>query len=1087
MHSYTKQKAGTKMLSSKIKMNEKMTPFYQKALKCYEAGLFREAESILKSHVDSNPRDDKALNLLGLVAYKLREYDSAIDLFESAVQLNEQNHSYYHNLGIAFKECKKYKEAIKCLQRTIELNPNNYLAACHLGQSFHKLKEIPSAKEWYNYALNRNPNCIEAYNGIALAFRDQGMVEKAIEVFQEAIKRNLYDALFHSNFLLCLNYLEESDPDIIFKHHRDWELRYASKGKWNNQVYLNDCIPTRRLRVGYVSADFRVHPVAFFMNPILLAHNRRNYEVFCYADVAVPDEMTLAMMPNVEHWKTIHSMSDHQVMDLIRKDRIDILVDLGGHTGNNRMKLFSSKPAPIQVSYLGYPNTTGLIVMDYRITDAVADPPGISDQYYTEKLIRLPGGFLCYQPAKGCPEPAAPPCIENGFVTFGSFNNMIKINSQVIRVWSNLLHRVPGSRLILKSSLDMDEDTRQQLLSKFIENGVSSFRIEIMPYLPFHDHMKQYQKVDIALDTFPYNGTTTTCEALWMGVPVVSLAGKTHVSRVGASILSHLNLDEWIVTSTDDYVKTTAGLANDIENLKSLRRILRKKFQISSLMDKEIFAFTLETAYRRMWFDRCANLISQDHECSDIMTCRLEGGMAVCIPNDINCMTSYVLKERGSRYEREIEFTRNILESGMNMVDIGAGYGIYSLVAATSIGKYGKVWSFEPSRLFSAYLACSVRRNQMSNVSILQSGVSDSDASAYLSINGHSEIDRIIDFEQSDIKEAITMTSLDNWMQSNDEHIDFLRMDGLYLEDKIFKGGLSFFKRFSPLILYKIKHGVAFHLEMMISFQNLGYQSYRLVPGLKIMVPVSPGEKLDACQLYLFCCKADRSEKLRMQGHLINEIKGNPSFTEGSLSLWIDYLNEFSYLLRLLPSWESYCNNHVSDSGWQAHQRALSGYAISQLSRYSMHDRYKALNNSYELMKELLKTQPTVSRILTTIRIANDLGYQEDAVTWLNHLYHFFKVGHEFSVNEPFLAISERMAAIDPGNDVGQWLIYGVLETREHCQAYSSYFTGKKSLPELEMMLTSPYCSEEMKRRHQLIIDRFGTGPEDRERMTDGC
>ena len=302
-------------------------------------------------------------------------------------------------------------------------------------------------------------------------------------------------------------------------------------------------------------------------------------------------------------------MSDDLVFQCIQEDQIDILVDLAGHSGKNRMKLFARKPAPIQVSYLGYPNTTGLAAMDYRITDAIADPPGITDRYYTEKLIRLHEGFLCYHPSDGSPEILDPPCLENGYITFGSFNNRAKINSKMVALWSDLLLQVPDSRLILKSSLEMDRDARQELLSLFVKKGIAASRIEILSYLPFCEHLKQYQRVDIALDTFPYNGTTTSCEALWMGVPVLTLVGNTHASRVGASILSHLELTEWIVSSIDDYAKTTAMLANDIDNLKHLRRTLREKFQNSSLMDRKSFVLKLEAAFRRMWTNWCASAI----------------------------------------------------------------------------------------------------------------------------------------------------------------------------------------------------------------------------------------------------------------------------------------------------------------------------------------------------------------------------------------------------------------------------------------------------------------------------------------------
>jgi len=481
-----------------------------------------------------------------------------------------------------------------------------------------------------------------------------------------------------------------------------------------------------------------------------------------------------------------------------------------------------------------------------------------------------------------------------------------------------------------------------------------------------------------------------------------------------------------------------------------------------------------------MWFDRCANLINDNAEHSDdIMEGRIEGDITVCVPNDINCMTSYILKENNGWFEREIAFIQTVLKPGMNALDIGAGYGVYALAAAKSIGPHGNVWAFEPSRLSAAYLARSIRRNKMNNVHIIQAGVSDSDSSAFLSTSTRSELDRIIDFEPSDIKEAIPITYLDRWMESTNSRIDFIRLDPLSQEDNILKGGRCFFEHFSPLILYKIKHGVAFHLEMIRSFLDIGYQSYRLIPGLKILAPVSIGEKLDAFQLNLFCCKVDRAETLRMQGVLICGKENDSSLIDVPAQLWIDFFQNFPYVVKFLPLWQMFCVNHAADPDWQTHQQALSAYAMFQLPMYNTSDRYGALVTGYRLMAGLLKSRPTVSRILTTVRIANDLGYQEDALTWLNHLNQFFEAGHEFSLNEPFLAVSNRMEGLDPGNDIGQWLIYGVLETRELCQAFSSYFTGKNSLKEHEITRTSPFYSDEMERKRQIIRMRYQMQEED--------
>ena len=1074
MYYQKKQRSGHREHSTSHKSQEHRSLSLQKALKRYNAGMFQEAETLIESYLKRYPKDGEALNLAGLIAYQYRHYDSAIQLLQSAIQLNDRDPRYHNNLGVARKDSGDLKGAIRCFHKAIELNPDYSDASFNLGCTYQALRELSSAIDWFNNTLVRNPAHHQSYNNKACTYKDQGRIKDAIAVYQEIIQRKLNNAVYDSNLLFTLNYLEDIDPEAVFRHHLEWAARYAPEEDHISRNYPNDAIPNRRLRVGYVSADFCAHSVAYFMFPVILGHDRKQIEVYCYADVAKPDEVTQALKTNAEHWKNIYGMSDDLVFQCIQQDHIDILVDLAGHSANNRMKLFARKPAPIQVSYLGYPNTTGLAAMDYRITDAIADPPGITDRYYTEKLIRLHEGFLCYHPSDGSPDVLDPPCLENGYITFGSFNNRAKINSKTIVLWSDLLSKVPDSRLILKSSLEMDRDARQQLLSLFVQKGIAASRIEILPYLSFREHLKQYQRVDIALDTFPYNGTTTSCEALWMGVPVLALAGDSHASRVGASILSHLGLTEWIVASIDDYAKISAMLASDIENLKYLRRTLREKFQNSPLMDRKSFVLKLETAYRRMWTNRCASAIAEGGDCSNVMDARIKGDIAVCVPDDINCLTSYVLQERQDWFEQEIAFVRTFLKPGMNVVDIGANYGTYTLTAAKSVGPAGKVWAFEPSRLTAAYLTRSIRLNALDNITLIQAGVSDADRRAILSMNANSELNAVVESEAAGQTESIALMSLDGWMKTAGGRVDFLKMDVEGQEENVICGGKHFFASCSPLILYKIKYGNAFHPELALSFTNIGYRSYRLIPGLNILAPFSMEEKPDAYQLNLFCCKDDCAERLRQQGLLVVPKTADSLFYDFPAPLWIDYLQEFPYVSLLKHLWQAYCREHAGASGWQIHQQALSAYAVSRLPGYSTSDRYEALSKGYGLMTGLLQSQPTVSRLLTAIRMAMDMGCREYAVNMLNLLCGYFESGQEFSVNEPFLSVSGRMEELDPGNDFGQWLIYGVLEVREICQSFSSYFTGMNSLPDLELMRTSPFYSDEMERRRQLIRKRFG-------------
>jgi predicted O-linked N-acetylglucosamine transferase (SPINDLY family) len=323
----------------------------------------------------------------------------------------------------------------------------------------------------------------------------------------------------------------------------------------------------------------------------------------------MPDGRTQRLQAESDHWYSIAGKPDLEVAERIRKDQIDILVDLEGHTGENRLLVFAHKPAPVQVTWLGYPNTTGMRTIDYRLTDAVADPPGEADKFHSEKLFRLEHGFLCYLPDAAAPEAGPPPCLESGQLTFGSFNNLAKVTSEVVRVWAEILHRQPLSRLVLKSKPLADQACRERYLGLFAEQGIPADRLELLGWLPApQNHLELYHRIDIGLDSFPYNGTTTTCEALWMGVPVVTLCGDRHAARVGASIMRQVGLEELVAHSEDEYIALAVALAQDRQRLLALRGSQRRKMRESRLLDKKLFAETLEDAYRRMWEEWCAEV-----------------------------------------------------------------------------------------------------------------------------------------------------------------------------------------------------------------------------------------------------------------------------------------------------------------------------------------------------------------------------------------------------------------------------------------------------------------------------------------------
>ena len=497
-------------------------------------------------------------------------------------------------------------EAAEMLRRVLFANPNHLAARVELGNTLYSQALMNDAIEQYQAALYLNPHLAVVYNNLGIVFQEQGLTDEAIAQYQRALELDPAYAMAHSNLLRCLNFHPDLDNTHLFEAHKSFETLQGSLRGPVTHAFPNSRDPDRQLRIGYLSPDLGNHSVAYFVTAVFPNHDRSRFKVFCYSDRGKDDESSERIKKGVDVWRKTAGMEDDTLYSLIRGDAIDILVDLAGHTGGNRLPLFARRAAPVQVTWLGYPNTTGLSSMDYRIVDDISDPFGEADKYHSETLVRLPNGFLCFDPPENAPEVSSLPMLRNGFVTFGSFNALAKITDQAIELWSRILVRVPGSRILFKNKCLFDEATRSRLYGRFAAQGISSERIMMIPFtMTTAEHLACYGHLDISLDTFPYNGTTTTCESLWMGVPVVGLMGDRHASRVTASILTLLGLDSLVGKDLDEYVEIAVHLSGRPELLEVLHKGLRGRMGRSGLCDGIKFTAGLENSYVSFWESFC--------------------------------------------------------------------------------------------------------------------------------------------------------------------------------------------------------------------------------------------------------------------------------------------------------------------------------------------------------------------------------------------------------------------------------------------------------------------------------------------------
>lgn len=562
-----KKCCGKNIANKPVQKKTDNTAAANKALQLCQSGHFNKAFNLCQSILEVEPANIIAVQLLCRMLADKGQQDHAISVVKKAIALKPKQAEFYFVLGNARKFQNQIDESIVQFNKSIELNPN----------------------------------MVETYVNRASAFGLQGRIDEAIADYQMVLSINPDFEIANINILFMLNLSTKfSDADVVSEHHRVGKL-IESHYAVEPSAPISDDRKKSRLRVGYVSSDFFTHSVVYFIAPVLENHNHRDFEIFAYYTNTIVDAATQKLKAECDNWRNVAALNDQQFDELIRNDKIDILVDLSGYTANTRIQVFARKPAPIQVAWIGYPNTTGLARMDYRITDMVADPPGMDD-LYTEQLYRMPENFSVYQPPDICPEVSELPCLKNDVITFGSFNNFSKTNSTVIALWSKLLIEIPDARLLLKNQALGDKTMQDRVYDAFLKHGINPDRLILFGMdVDKTIHFQRYGQVDIGLDPFPYNGTTTTCEALWMGVPVVTLAGDSHRARVGASLLTTINHPEWIAETTDEYIAIAKELASNHEALSGLRMNLRKEMAESPLTDAKAFTLNLEKAYKDIW------------------------------------------------------------------------------------------------------------------------------------------------------------------------------------------------------------------------------------------------------------------------------------------------------------------------------------------------------------------------------------------------------------------------------------------------------------------------------------------------------
>lgn len=568
-----------------------------------QVGRWDDAESALERYLIMEPGNAMAWNELAKVHFARHDYARAIRFLEKALQIDPTCYECLVVMADVFLTQGNMEEAYAWYRKATELHPQRSEGFLGRGNAAQHLERFVEAIHAYETAIQLDPGAVHARNNLGILYAHAGQLKEGVRMTKETLDLLPDIPAFQSNWLFTLGYQPEVSAEQLADAHRNFGKTFENPAIW--PAYLRDTEPERRLRIGYVSPDFRNHVCRFFIEPLLAHHDKNRVEVFLYGEVPHPDEATRRMQNDADHWYSTVGKSDQEVIEQVQSDRIDILVDLGGHTAASRLLFFAKKPAPIQVTWpMGTANTSGLTAIDYILLDRHMAPEG-KEHLFSEKVFRLAGPHLAYRPPDYAPPVADLPAKRNGFITFGCFSRPIRLNDRVIALWARVLHAVSGSRLLLNARAFAETPVQAQMVERFSRHDIPSDRLVFHVTKDSIATLSAYDLIDLTLDPFPQNAGTTNYEALWMGVPVITLRSRPPLGCLTTSLLNHVGRPEWVAQNQDDYVRIAQGLAQDVPALSHTRQTLRAQFAASRILDEARFARDMESHYREMWRRWC--------------------------------------------------------------------------------------------------------------------------------------------------------------------------------------------------------------------------------------------------------------------------------------------------------------------------------------------------------------------------------------------------------------------------------------------------------------------------------------------------
>ncbi|MBO6793907.1 MAG: TDP-N-acetylfucosamine:lipid II N-acetylfucosaminyltransferase [Balneolaceae bacterium] len=1038
-------------------------------------------DEAMKAYTKANNIDPKNAGIayrIGSIYFDQGDFKKARELYEISAKMEPDFIEAHLGQALIDLKLQKYTDAEAKIKKTLEIAPNNRLCRIQLAVVYKEWGHYSEAIRLNEQLLRENPKDGRLRVNYALCLLEVGRFNEAEHNYMRALKDSpdAHESL--SNYLMGIHYNPERTKEEIFDAHALWDQHFAPKTRNERPVPAN-LDPYKKLRVGFISGGFRKHPVGWMITRALENLPSELFEIYGYNTHSVHDEFTMRIRNCCEKWTTVIGYNDEVVAKIIRDDEVDILVELSGHSAFNRLKTVALEPVPITIKWVGgLFNTTGLESMDYLLTDHYESPKG-EEAFYTEKLVRMPDDYVCYEPPAYDIKVAELPALFNGFVTFGCFNNPSKLNDQLIEQWSQILHSVEGSKLFLKSKQYDTPDFVKQVVDEFEKNGIEKSRLIFEGYAMHEDLLASYNQVDIALDPWPYSGGLTTCEALWMGVPVITCAGPTFAGRHSVTHLSNTGNSDWVTYNWEDYKAKALELASDIEALKHTRAGLRDQLLNSPLCDGARFGAHLSTAFREMWKQRvegykqnlpegewqnhidvralneaALDVFCKDHALSkeppvlqNYHQIEWDNGLKVAVPKSKENFTHYTLIENPEKHQRLFEVFSEILNQNDQVLEVGSGYGVLTMHLAHLVGENGTVVAVEPNPRIVPFLKESKRINRLDQVAIKEVAADTNDGASYLLVGSIQE-NGMLNQELGTIPvDAKTLQQIADDHQAFDPKLVIIDVAGDL--SPILECVDSLEKNEKPIIC--LGNFGEFDSDQAHALKSEGYKFFEHIEEVGVLSAVE--ENHTSTARWIFALNQDHIQKLTDKGFVfggeantievsrnyVQEVQSQPWATNFSLS-WITEAEseaEANYFKAINMLWEVEQNQELTPS----QKASLSVEAAI-------------------ILLELYSANPGVLSVASSLsRAFLNIGKRKDAASILKSTFeHVMTSNQPIDLSLPFLLpLTEQEKYPIAGNAV-DWLKIKIAEAWLLLQHESTFFLDQKELNILKQINGNPHA-----------------------------